>query len=300
MNAPIALFVYKRLDHTKQTVQSLINNKFASESDLYIFSDAAKSEKDIKQVEEVRKYIRTISGFNRINIFERSVNFGLSRSIISGVTQICQQYGKIIVLEDDMVLSPYFLEYMNNGLNVYECNERVGSIHGYTYPIKKQLPETFFMRGGDCWGWATWLRAWSLFEADGAKLLQQLNSKSEYRSFNLNDTVPNVQMLKAQISGINDSWAIRWHASLFLQHMHTLYPGQSLVQNIGTDESGAHCEATNDYKVKLCKHTINVIEQPVITDQLVLSNIQNYFQRLKPTWLKRFMHKIENIFSVST
>ncbi|MDD4082332.1 MAG: glycosyltransferase [Sphaerochaetaceae bacterium] len=155
--APIVLFVYSRLDHTKRTVEALKNNLLADESNLIIFSDAPKNEKSKKAVEEVRKYIHSIKGFKSVKIIERKNNVGLANSIIDGVTKVVNKYGKIIVLEDDLVTSKYFLNFMNDSLELYKNESKVISISGYTYPVGG-LAETFFIKGTDCWGWATWKR----------------------------------------------------------------------------------------------------------------------------------------------
>ena len=156
--APIVLFVYNRPEHTRKTVKALQDNDLTDESILYIFSDAAKNDDEVENVEKVREYIRTISGFKQIIIIEREKNYGLANSIISGVTEIVNKYGKIIVLEDDLVTSKYFLSFMNDALEIYKDENKVICIHGYIYPIKSELPETFFIKGADCWGWATWKR----------------------------------------------------------------------------------------------------------------------------------------------
>ena len=155
MGAPIALFVYNRPGHTQQTVEALLKNELAMESDLFIFSDAAKSSEIEVKVNAVREFIKSISGFRSLTIIERESNLGLANSIIDGVTNLCNEYGQVIVLEDDLVTSPFFLKYMNDGLNYYRDEEQVISIHGYIYPFDAKLPETFFLRGADCWGWAT-------------------------------------------------------------------------------------------------------------------------------------------------
>ena len=187
MNAPIALIVYNRLTNTKETVNALSKNMLAKESDLTIFSDGPKADKDIEKVNEVRNYLKTITGFKSITIIESAVNKGLAASIISGVTEIVNKYTRIIVLEDDLVTSPYFLTYMNDALEMYENEEKVASIHGFIYPVKKELPETFFIKGADCWGWATWKRAWDLFESDGLKLLNELKNRKLTKEFNFNN-----------------------------------------------------------------------------------------------------------------
>ena len=173
--APIVLFVYNRLDHTIETINALKNNYLAEKSILYIYSDAPKKKKDIESVSAVRNYINKTIGFKKTVIIERKNNWGLANSIIDGVTTIVNKYDKIIVLEDDLVTSPYFLNFMNEGLDIYSEDEDVASLHGYLYPLKNSIPSSFFIKGTDCWGWATWQRAWEIFEKDGSKLLNELN-----------------------------------------------------------------------------------------------------------------------------
>jgi hypothetical protein len=186
-----------------------------------------------------------VQGFRSITIIERDKNLGLANSIIDGVTNIVNQYGKVIVLEDDMITSPYFLTYMNSGLTLYEKDERVASIHGYIYPVKNKLPDYFFLRGADCWGWATWKRGWDFFNSDGQFLLNEIKRQKLERLFNFNDSYDYTGMLQMQIDGKVSSWAIRWYASAFLADKYTLYPGISFVKNIGLDGSGTHCGNTN-------------------------------------------------------
>jgi hypothetical protein len=239
--APIALFVYNRLNHTQRTIEALQKNTLASGSDLIIFSDGPKESLESQEkVSELRKYLKTVKGFKNVEIVESEKNRGLAKSIISGVTDILNKHKKIIVLEDDLVTSRYFLEYLNNGLNLYEDENDVISIHAYTYPIKSPLPETYFIKGADCWGWATWKRGWDLFEANGQKLLKELMAKKLTKEFDFDDSSPYTKMLKTQIAGKNDSWAIRWYASAFLNNKLTLYPRESLVYNTGFDGSGTH------------------------------------------------------------
>lgn len=261
--APVALFVYNRPWHTRQTVEALLANAEAADTDLYIFSDAAKNEQADMAVSEVRSYIHGITGFISVHIIEREANFGLAKSIIEGVSLICKQHGQVIVLEDDMVTSPYFLKFMNDGLEFYENDERVISISGYVYPIKKSLPETFFLRGADCWGWATWKRGWELFEQDGQYLLEELTRKKLADKFDFDNSYPYMKMLRAQIAGKNNSWAIRWYASAFLKNKLTLYPGKSLVRNIGMDDSGTHCSSAVAHEVDLARALVRVGTVPV-------------------------------------
>ncbi len=256
--APIALFVYNRLHHTRRTVDSLKKNTLAGVSELVIFSDAPKTEVHSEKVREVRQYIRQIEGFKSVSIIERDSNFGLARSIIDGVTRVVKKYGRIIVLEDDMVTSPYFLTYMNEALEKYADDERVVSIHGYVYPVGQPLPEAFFLPGADCWGWATWSRGWACFNSDGQFLLEELKRRKLISAFDYNEAYPFSKMLEGQIKGTNDSWAVRWSASAFLAGKLTLYPGRSLVHNIGNDNSGTHCGESADFNANLSSTQINL------------------------------------------
>ena len=274
--APIVLFVYNRPWHMRQTIEALQKNELAEASGLFIFSDGPKSGDDKEKVLEVREYIKTISGFKRVNLVEREQHLGLANSIINGVTEIINKYGRIIVLEDDMVSSPYFLKFMNEALEFYKDEEKVISIHGYIYPVNAQLPETFFLRGADCWGWATWKRGWDLFEPNGRKLLHEIWKRKLQKRFDINGAYPYTKMLEKQIRGKNDSWAIKWYASAFLKNKLTLYPGRTLVFNIGLDGSGMHCRVTNIYDTKVSKEPISIKNIPIEENSVALAGIEKY------------------------
>ena len=239
--APVALFVFNRPKHAELTIRSLAENYGAEQTDLYVFSDGPRHDEDRPRVMDVRALLRSIEGFKSVRVVERDENVGQARSIIEGVTQVVKDRGEVIVLEDDLVSSPYFLRYMNACLRLYENDLRVASIHAYVYPVDSLLPETFFLRGADCWGWATWSNRWSEFEPDGAKLLGQLQASKLTYEFDFDGSYPYTKMLRGQISGRNNSLAIRLYASAFLKNKFTLYPGEPLVENIGVDGSGTHC-----------------------------------------------------------
>ena len=244
-SAPVALFCYNRLDTLQETLSALKANKLSAESDLYIFSDGAKGEKDREKVEQVRAFIKDVTGFKSVTVRAAEKNRGLANSIISGVTEIVNSYGKIIVLEDDIVTAPFFLEWMNSALDLYENNEKVAGIHAWSPPAEfGARPETFFIREVGCWGWATWKRGWDLFEADGSKLLKEFNTRKMIADFNVYGSYPYYGMLKNQVAGRVDSWAIRWYASVFLKGKLGLQPGRSLVVNVGC-QTGTHCEGAD-------------------------------------------------------
>ncbi len=285
--APVVLFVYNRINHTHKTVLSLSKNEHACDTDLIIFSDDARSKDNKESVDEVRAYLNTISGFRSIHIYYRPYNFGLAKSIIEGVSQVLKTYNRIIVLEDDLVTSPYFLTYMNQALNKYENDDRVASIHGYVYPIKSALPETFFLRGADCWGWATWRRGWKVFNPNGQFLLDELKKQDLINEFNFNGVYSFSNMLERQIKGVNDSWAVRWHASAFLANKLTLYPARSLVHNIGVDGSGVHCDKSNTYDVFLSSTPIRLDDIEVMPSIEGTKAFKSFLGQYKITFTQR-------------
>lgn len=291
--SPICLFVYKRPDLTIKTVTSLKGNLYANEIDLFIFSDAPKNDEDQLLVLEVRKYIKSIVGFKSVKIIERENNLGLAESIISGVTEVINQYRKVIVLEDDLLTSKYFLKYMNEALDKYENENKVINIHGYIYPVKTQLPETFFLRGADCWGWATWKRAWDKFEKNGKNLLNEIIEKKLEFSFDHNGATNNIKMLKRQIKGDVDSWAIRWHASAFLQNKLTLYPGNSLVKNIGMGGDSTHIKKTTVYNTEIFQKPIELKDIAIEENIYAKKEIEKFFVSIKPNFLKRYYKKLK-------
>ena len=258
MNAPILLFVFNRPDHVRRTVEALQRNTLAAESILYIYSDAARTPEQKDAVSEVRRYIYTINGFKEINIIEREENWGLAKSIIDGVTTRVKEYGRVIVLEDDLITAPYFLQFMNDALEAYKDEERVGHIQGCDFTQDPSLPDTFLIRWTGSWGWATWDRAWKYFNPDGKALLKQIEDRKLTYTFDFNGKYGYTRMLRRQIEGKNNSWAIRWNASLFLNDILSLNVGKSLVQNEGFDGSGTNCGGGGLYSSNLFMDRIEV------------------------------------------
>lgn len=243
--APIVLFAYDRLGHLRLTIEALSQNVLAPQSDLIIYSDGPKNLNTSQKINDVRSYLKSVGGFRSIRIVEQAANLGLAQSVVHGVSDTLRENDNVIVLEDDMVTSPYFLSFMNKALEMYADDFSVASVHGYVYPILN-LPKTFFLKGADCWGWATWSRAWKHFEPDGAFLLNEVERLGLQREIDFDNSYQYTQMLRDQVSGKNNSWAVRWYVSTYLKGMLTLYPGKSYVQNIGHDLEGTHCvDATN-------------------------------------------------------
>ncbi len=276
--APVAFFAYARPEHTRLALESLARNALAPETQLFVYADAARSLHDRQPVAAVRDVIRDARGFASVTVIERETNYGLARNIIAGVTDVCEQYGRVIVLEDDLVLSSHFLRYMNDALDLYANDDQVASVHGYCYPVADRLPDTFFLRGADCWGWATWRRAWRGFNPDGDALLQALRRDRLTAQFDLDGAYPYTRMLEDQIAGRNDSWAIRWHASCFLAERLTLYPGRSLVHNTGNDGTGVHSGASTYLDQQLADRPVPAQRLPLVESQFARSAFVRFFR----------------------
>ncbi|MEK6531625.1 MAG: glycosyltransferase family 2 protein [Deltaproteobacteria bacterium] len=239
-NAPVAFFAYKRPNHALKTLESLSRCALAEDTALYIFSDGPKTGKDEEGVKEVRRVLKSRRWCKEVHIKEAGENMGLANSLIAGITEVSSLRGKVIVVEDDLVLSTQFLNYMNDALTVYGDEEKVMQVSGFMYRLKGSAPETFFLPFPNCWGWATWERAWSFFIKDTGLLIERVKEKG-VDAFTANQRLGSFQMLLDQHEGKLDSWAVRWYASIFLNEGLVLYPKRSLVENIGFDGSGVHC-----------------------------------------------------------
>lgn len=262
--APIALFAFRRPDHLAACLAALAACPEAAGSPLVVFCDGPRGPQDEEAVREVRAVARAATGFARVDVVEREANLGLAASVIDGVGRVLADHERVVVVEDDLVVSPDFLRYLNAGLDLYAADAEVVSIHAYVVPVQAALPQSFFLRGADCWGWATWRRGWAVFEPDGAALLQRLRDTGQVRAFDLDGAYPYAQMLERQVSGEVDSWAVRWYASAFLADKLTLYPGRSLVENVGQDGSGTHSVATRTHAAVAGRLTSPLERVPVV------------------------------------
>ena len=244
--APVVLFVYNRPHHTTETLRHLQINAAASASDLYIYSDGPKSHLDAANVAIVRRNLKDVKGFRNINIIESPTNRGLATSIITGVTEVISNFGRAIILEDDLITSPYFLDFMNKGLDLFAQREDIFSITGFSFEAHfMRFPrnfhrEIFLNIRPMSWSWATWLNRWNETDWDVSDFESLQRSPREIREFNRGGS-DLTGMLQLQMNGKIDSWYIRWVYSAYKRQMLTVYPRISLVNNIGLDGTGAHC-----------------------------------------------------------
>lgn len=291
--APVALFVYNRLEYAQRTISYLKRNQLAQETNLYIFSDAPKSADQEKKVNKVREYIESVDGFKSLQIIEAEKNRGLANSIISGVTYLLEQYDKIIVLEDDILTAPQFLNYMNEALEFYKDYSQIWSITGYNYPIKiskKYDKSIYFSYRASSWGWATWKDRWDTVDWKIKDYDRYRMSLKKIRHFCRGGSDLH-KMLSYQMKGKIDSWAIRWCYNQSMQNKYTVYPVDSFVSNIGTDGSGTHCDPTsarfnvqikNNYQYEfekniiLNKRLLNVFKKNL--DRSIVRKIKNTYR----------------------
>lgn len=246
-HAPVALFAFRRPDHLAACLASLAACPEAPGTALVVFCDGSRGPEDDQAVGQVRALARAATGFASVEVVERKANLGLAASVIDGVGRVLATHERVVVVEDDLVVSPDFLRYLNAGLDLYADDPQVASIHAYVVAVDEPLPQSFFLRGADCWGWATWRRGWAVFDPDGASLLRRLTASGQEHAFDLDGGYPYTGMLRRQVAGEIDSWAVRWHASAFLAGMLTLYPGVRLVENVGQDGSGTNSFATRTH-----------------------------------------------------
>lgn len=282
--APLVLFVYQRPQHTKKVLAAIANDPLAKKTVLYVYSDGPKPSATVTEQEniaETRKLVENFKGCKEAHLHFKTQNEGLAKSIINGVNEVVKKHGKVIVLEDDIVISPLFLTYMNEALGIYERDEQVMHISSFVPQRKgiEKLPETYFLRFMSCWGWATWERAWKKLELSTPILLDRLNKREDKVFFDLENSIGLMKQLKDNLLGKIDTWAIKWYTSIFLNEGLCLYPKQSLSLQIGLDGSGIHADTDLDklYQVQLKKSI--VVKRTSIHENLVAYNYLKKFYR---------------------
>ncbi|MBP1625724.1 MAG: sugar transferase [Holophagaceae bacterium] len=297
--APIVLFVFARPDHTGTTLRALAANHLASQSDLIVYSDAARNETENIRVNEVRAIVRSTPGFRSIRLIERDSNYGLARNIIEGVTEVCVRHGRAIVMEDDLVTSPQFLTFMNLALERYAGDPRVWHISGWNYPIDPSgLGDAFFLRVMNCWGWATWADRWVHFEKDTDLLLTRFNKKM-IRRFDLENSGAFWSQVIGNNKGTINTWAIYWYATIFLNNGLCLNPAQSFISNIGLDGSGTH-GSRHHKEYATCSGPDHQVIFPEIVEEapVAIDRITAFYRQLQPSVARRVIRKAKSLLNV--
>lgn len=282
-----------------------MNNSLFEESELFIFADGAKENagtEDIAKVNDVRKLFEPLREKNNVSLRFSGKNLGLTTSIVSGITEIVNRFGKVIVIEDDLELSPGFLKYMNDALYLYEKEERVMHIGGYMVPHNLSLPNTFFLRAPTIWGWGTWKRSWQNSTFEAKKLLKKINKTANaHFEFNVRNGYPYYRLLNEISLGRVNAWSISWYATIFLKGGLCLVPRKSLVRNIGFDNSGTNCEPTNIFSQQDIIDNIDVKKIEFIESEECIKAFHDIWQlqSIKVKQEKEGVAKIVESFSIS-
>lgn len=294
--SPVLVLAYNRPLHLQKCLDSLGNNLGFSKHQVVIAIDGMKSESERQICDQVQLVATEFSRrHTNVKVIRNHRNLGLGTSVLNNIDKVLENNSSIIVIEDDLVLSSHFLNFCEFGLTNYLHDKSVVAISGFSLPIES-LDETYFLRGADCWGWATWKDRWDRFERNGNVLLRELKKRRLQRVFDLDYSYQYTNMLKRQVTGESNSWAIRWHASTFLQGGLSLFPKVSLVENRGNDGSGTNMGATEVYSTIVDKQAPNCAKIEVTESKQARKKLIQFYKRKFPqsqkTRLKNFIYSL--------
>ena len=278
--APVVLFIFNRPDCVERTLEALSNNTFADKTDLYIYADGPRNENDELGCNKSRDVIKRYSDcFKSVELICRTENWGLARNSICGITEVINSRGKMIMMEDDTVPAPYFLKYMNIGLNKYQDNEKVMEITGFQMPIKSdEEPRAVFIKGSYAWAWGTWSNRWKEYHRNAEELMRKFSNRDIY-NLNFDGSVDIYDQLRANRDGQMDTWAVFWSAIRYLQDGFMLCPTKSLIQMIGFDDRSEHNREENAIaKVELYNGEIlqfpDLVSEDIDTRKLIVRTFE--------------------------
>lgn len=300
--APVIVFVYNRAEHVEKMITQLAACDFAQDTNLYIYSDGAKKESDVAGVNAVRQFCENIKGFKSTHVVKREKNYGLAQNIISGVSEIILKHGKIIVMEDDLIVHKDFLLYMNTCLEKFKDNKKIWHISGWNYPVSfDSLPDILPIKLMNCWGWATWADRWCFFEKNPEKLVKSFDKKM-IKAFDMDNSGYFWSQVLGNYSGKLNTWAIFWYAAIFLNNGLCINPKISLVTNIGHDGSGTHkSKADKVYTIDLPAERIThwnfELEEDALENIQATRRIEQFYKDLKPSIFQRIIGKIQRVLS---
>lgn len=282
MRAPVVLFVYNRPEHSLQTLEALHACEQANETTLYIYSDGPKAnatESERNLIVKVRDVIRSKKWCGQVHIIESEYNKGLATSVINGVTAVLDEHDCVIVLEDDIIVSQYFLRFMNDALEIYKNDAQIAGISGFCYTENNERIDNHLLPIACSWSWAIWKRTWSFFNPNGAELLNQIKQLGKAKAFDFGN-YPFFKMLQDQVNGKVDSWAIRFYASIFLKNLYFVYPKTSLVSNIGFGEQSTHTKEKIDiFQKQASSISLNVKKIGIEQSKAIIRKTELSFQK---------------------
>lgn len=297
--APVVLFAYARPDHTLRTLNALRDNFLAEKTELYVFLDFPKKAEHRADYESVVDIVNKVNGdFKEIHIEARTENFGLAKNIMSGVSEVINKHGKVIVLEDDLVTSKYFLTFMNDALTEYKSNESIWHISGWTHPIDFGINEdTFAWRTMNCWGWATWAENWQFFEKNPQSLVSNF-TKEDISKFNLDNTHNFWKQVEANLDGRLNTWAIFWYATIYKNNGLCINPTKTYIQNIGNDGSGENCGNWDIFTSPLAQSSPNEWPKKLTQENLTaVKAIKRFYKKNYPSLIIRAFRKAWRLIS---
>jgi hypothetical protein len=305
---PIAIFAFKRLDLLMKTLSSLERCHGFPGGSIHVFSDAARAGEPVEaeRVEAVRSYLRVWCARNQATLHEAARNQGLRSAIVGGVSFLLSTYERIIVLEDDIVVSKYFLEFMHVALERFRDSEKVMQVSGYFTPHHCTLPDVGLLHVTACWGWGTWRRAWRYYRDDAKSLLVDISGRS-LRKFNVEDTYDYYGSLQENAEGTQNTWSVRWYASVFLKDGLVVFPGQSLTRNIGFGDDGTNCRDGAMAQVFMKQRIMarvpdtsfideHLVETKLFRDQLTKFYSWQNLQWSQPSAAKRWSARIRRVY----
>ena len=303
--APIILFTYNRLYHTKEVLSSLAQNKLAKNSELYIFCDGIKDNaknENITKSKDLQSYLREFSAeskdFKRINLTIKDKNIGLADSIINGISEVVKIHKKAIILEDDIVVSKAFLDYMNESLNRYEKESKVWSISAWSYPIdSSDLGDCYFWRIPHCWGWGTWEDRWNLYERNIEWVVKNFDKK-DINAINLDGYANYFNDFLLNKNGKIKTWAIFNYLICYKFGALNLVPKIPYIKQIGFDGSGVHCGSEDFYNAKTINEKFPIsFPLEIQENKIALRRIQEFHKNLKKPIILRIKNKILKIYN---
>lgn len=295
--SPIALLVYNRPGHTKRVIQALENNELAKYSELYIFSDGAKQIEDIEKVNAVRKLVSKPFRFKKVAVIEREQNLGLAENMIESISRLLDSNDSVIVLEDDDVTSPQFLNYMNYLLNQYRSENKIHSISAFSLPNnllktpRSYEYDVFFSTRASSWGWGTWSNRWKNVDWTIEDYEEFIHNSKMKKQFELGG-LDLIEMLKDWKNGLNNSWSIRWCYAHYKNEAYCVHPVMSYVQNIGHDGTGVHCGVSSKFNQKELNAINTPKTPPVITPNSQIS--KNFVKVYNGNLISRFKKYVKN------
>jgi GR25 family glycosyltransferase involved in LPS biosynthesis len=307
--SPVLLFTYNRPFHTRQTLEALEKNYLAQETHLIIFLDGLKDNCSSEQAEhhnQLRLLLNEKKWCRTVEIFESETNLGCAKSIVNGVTEALKSHNKVIILEDDIVTSPYFLTYMNDGLNYYEKDLTIGSINSFAERFlgDSRFPEYFLMNGSDSWGWGTWRDRWKDFIFDAKIVKDKIIQLDKIDEFEFGS---HMTLIDQQIVGSIDTWDVQWHGSNIIAGRKGLYPKTSFLRNIGLDGSGTHGEKINKHNdpvnIALNEYKVSFNDFVARTPLKYKKSIERRYKRtyrirFSSSLKKRIINKLSHIYSI--